>query len=741
MDKPRFSSSPGHTTRLGVKVLSLLTLFLMLAALVGPTGAPVLAVQVGGASGVTVTPAGNTNCQGVVPTPGSANTQKFLIAGNLEPGGTATFMYTYPVDLTSNNADKTWQIEDCVLINGVTNPAAYHVFISFVPNSNPFVFDVTFDIPAGTQGQQFCNVAKTTQSPSAPQGSNRKADSCFVIGGNLSIQKVNAAGAPLSGALFDVSCTAPTTSAALPALFIASQVFYPVTSAQTYTVTGVSTGSDGRILVQGPAGTVCTFTETQAPPGYLLPANPVTTATTTADGTADNIQIVDPTASGSLTVTKTVTGGSFSGSFPVSVDCGTGTPYTDTIAYPTPGQVTFTGIPAGSTCTVTEGTLPAAPSGYSWGTPSYTNNGATVAAGGSATIGITNSLTANPGSLTVTKTVTGGSFSGSFPVSVDCGTGTPYTDTIAYPTPGQVTFTGIPAGSTCTVTEGTLPAAPSGYSWGTPSYTNNGATVAAGGSATIGITNSLTANPGSLTVTKTVTGGSFSGSFPVSVDCGTGTPYTDTIAYPTPGQVTFTGIPAGSTCTVTEGTLPAAPSGYSWGTPSYTNNGATVAAGGSATIGITNSLTANPGSLTVTKTVTGGSFSGSFPVSVDCGTGTPYTDTIAYPTPGQVTFTGIPAGFRLHGHRGHPPGGPERLQLGHPELHQQRRHRRRGWQRHDDRHHQLAGNDTAAHPEHQQAGERLVERHHHRRTEQRTDLHDPSQEHGERRHFCALRAE
>ena len=45
---------------------------------------------------------------------------------------------------------------------------------------------------------------------------------------------------------------------------------------------------------------------------------------------------------------------------------------------------------------------------------------------------------------------------------------------------------------------------------------------------------------------------------------------------------------------MTEGTRPAAPGGYDWGTASYTGNPATITAGGNATVGITNPLAIIP---------------------------------------------------------------------------------------------------------------------------------------------------
>jgi hypothetical protein len=90
-------------------------------------------------------------------------------------------------------------------------------FIHFVPNTENFVLTFTLNIPANAPvGDEYCNYAKTTAAPSQSQASNRKAGpACFLIGGDLLINKTDAAGNPLPGADFSINCTWPTTTAAL----------------------------------------------------------------------------------------------------------------------------------------------------------------------------------------------------------------------------------------------------------------------------------------------------------------------------------------------------------------------------------------------------------------------------------------------------------------------------------------------------------------------------------------------
>ena len=137
------------------------------------------------------------------------------IGGSLEPGGTATFEISFPVDPEDVAGRTTFVITDCVFIDG---EAALKYSSSFVPNTENFILTFTLQIPAGTPiGAEYCNYAKTTAAPSQSQASNRKAGpACFVVGGNISINKVNEDGDPLAGATFHIVCTLPTTNASMP---------------------------------------------------------------------------------------------------------------------------------------------------------------------------------------------------------------------------------------------------------------------------------------------------------------------------------------------------------------------------------------------------------------------------------------------------------------------------------------------------------------------------------------------
>lgn len=224
---------------------------------------------------------GVNGCNGVRPTPGSENTNKRLIGGSLIPGGTATFQISYPVDPADVAGRTTFVITDCVFVDGT---ARLKYSVSFVPNTVDYVLTFSLVIPVGTPvGAEYCNYAKTTAAPSQSQASNRKAGpACFTVGGNISVLKVNEQGDPLAGATFHIVCTLPTTTAFLPNTIINGE---SIASSSGATITrDKTTGADGRIVIQAPVGTSCVITETAAPAGYEIAADPSVTLVASADG-------------------------------------------------------------------------------------------------------------------------------------------------------------------------------------------------------------------------------------------------------------------------------------------------------------------------------------------------------------------------------------------------------------------------------------------------------------------------
>ncbi len=263
-------------------------------------------------------------CNGVVSTPGSENTDKRLVSGSLEPGGTATFEITYPVDPDDVAGRTEFEITDCVFIEDV---AVAKYFIHFVPNTENFILTFTLNIPSDAPvGDEYCNYAKTTAAPSQSQASNRKAGpACFLIGGDLLIHKTDALGAPLAGADFTVSCTWPTTTAALAGTVITAQPNGTVQdsndanstndSSESFTSTSggslsktATTGSAGTIAVAAPVGTSCTFTETDPPTGYLADPNDLSETLVVTSGEQQSHTFVNTLPPAHLTIVKDLTG-------------------------------------------------------------------------------------------------------------------------------------------------------------------------------------------------------------------------------------------------------------------------------------------------------------------------------------------------------------------------------------------------------------------------------------------------
>ncbi|MFE1574446.1 DUF5979 domain-containing protein, partial [Comamonas odontotermitis] len=217
-------------------------------------------------------------------------------------------------------------------------------------------------------------------------------------------------------------------------------------------------------------------------------------------------------------------------------------------------------------------------------------------------------MTANPGTLTITKKVTGGpaaGVSGSFVFAVACAPSNiaiaNQTIALANATTGSKSVGGIPAGDTCTVTEqSSLPTAPAGYTWGAVPASVTTAAMTAGGSLAAAITNNLTASSGILTITKTVEGGppaGVSGSFVFAVSCSpSNTAIANQIIILTnanSGSKDVTGIPTGDTCTASEqDPLPAAPIGYTWEVVPPAVTGQVMEAGGNVALKVTNTLKA-----------------------------------------------------------------------------------------------------------------------------------------------------
>jgi Domain of unknown function (DUF5979)/Thioester domain len=228
----------------------------------------------------------------------------------------------------------------------------------------------------------------------------------------------------------------------------------------------------------------------------------------------------------------------------------------------------YSGLAAGATCVVTE-TADGATSAVSVvvaGSPHTT----TVPAGGAGAATITDTYSATPGSLLVTKTIAGplAGHQGPVTIHVVCdGVALSPDFVIAAGTAaGNVshTFDGIPAGSVCTVTE----TADGATATVTATVSGDGQTVTVPAGKVVPVSlmdvyddameDVYDNTAGSLTVTKTIAGPAARQHGPIAILVACGGPLNDFSfvipAHTGPGSSSrhFDGIPAGSRCTVTE---------------------------------------------------------------------------------------------------------------------------------------------------------------------------------------------
>jgi hypothetical protein len=163
--------------------------------------APVMGTH--GGAHVTLQP-DTRGCTGILPS-NDGNTDMRVVGGTMEPGGTAIFEISYPVNAAS--LGKEFTITDCAFINDV--PALKYT-VSFVPSNQSFVLHMTLAVPDDAPvGGSYCNYAKTTGSPTASQASQRKAGpACFIIR-PPSRTTTGAPDAPASGPPTSTSTAAP----------------------------------------------------------------------------------------------------------------------------------------------------------------------------------------------------------------------------------------------------------------------------------------------------------------------------------------------------------------------------------------------------------------------------------------------------------------------------------------------------------------------------------------------------
>ncbi len=365
----------------------------------------------------------------------------------------------------------------------------------------------------------------------------------------------------------------------------------------------------------------------------------------------------------------------------------------------TPGMtgVTVSGIPTGSTCTVTEQERPIIP-GFTWANPSYDPRSGAVdieSDGQTYMVKVINQIFKdNPGrgQLELAKELTGGpeSYTGPFTLEYVCSkeghddvSGSRTVDAGS-----SAMISDIRPGSDCVVSEPNLPNPPNAYSFGEPTFDpSNSVKIKSKEKVTVTTENTLTRDEGNLRITKALTGTppDFDPEFDVSYLCtsageedisgSTTVAAGGTVEVPTEGS-----IPGGYECAVTEGALPTLPAGYTWDTPGYTNNQGTdpgnvvtivknnvtppdqeLPVDQMATVNIANSATFSSvpvvpssgsgpgtGALTVSKTLNGApaGFSPAFSVAWFCSGGTgSLSGELSLAAGGSATVFSVPNGY------------------------------------------------------------------------------------------------
>ena len=366
-----------------------------------------------------------------------------------------------------------------------------------------------------------------------------------------------------------------------------------------------------------PTGYRCVVTEPtvpSAPPDHewVLAPSSITgsPATITKDVTA-SVTVTNELGSaapelGSLVIKKNLADGG-SGfapttTFSIHYDCGDGFVGDVDVAPSNASGATVGNLPVGSVCTVTENSpLPAPPTGYSWGTPVITGSPATILVVESVTVTVGNSLTRDTGSLVIKKTLSNtdaASVPASFTIHYNCGG--VYAGDVSVAAAGQATVNNIPTGSICTVTEPSLTPI-TGYTWASPVVTGSPtAPITKGNTVEVTVANSITRDRGSLSILKTLSnpaGASVASQFSIHYNCGGSYAGDVLVTAGDASGATITGIPTGSTCTVSENPLPSPPYLYAWGAPSYSpSNQVTVTTKGqTVTVSVVNSIARDPG--------------------------------------------------------------------------------------------------------------------------------------------------
>ena len=416
-----------------------------------------------------------------------------------------------------------------------------------------------------------------------------------------------------------------------------------------------------------PAGTLCTVTETangSTKAVHVVVQGDGQTKTISPDESATvNITDTYDFVPGSLVVRKTIAGPGAGQQGAITIDtvCN-GKALTPDFVIPA-GTLTgvytkqYDQIPVGATCTVTE----TADGHTSAVSVVVVGSGekVTVPAGAIVDADISDAYGLLPGQLEVSKTIVGplAGQQGDVVIHTVC---TPAANTPDFTIgPGatsvrSMTYSGVPAGASCVVNETAngQTSAVTVIVKGSPQTV----TMPAGGAAVASITDSYGAAPGSLLVTKTISGAlaGHQGAVTIHVVCNGTAVSPDFVirAGRRAGTVShsFDGIPAGSLCTVTETSDGA--SATVMATVSGNGQNVTVPAGKVVSVSLMDVYQGTPGFLKIIKRIAGRAARQHGRIAILAACGGPLYDFV-FSVPARTrnslvsqSFGAIPAGAR-----------------------------------------------------------------------------------------------
>ena len=266
---------------------------------------------------------------------------------------------------------------------------------------------------------------------------------------------------------------------------------------------------------------------------------------------------------GSLKITKVNSGGAPGDEFTIRWDCDDAADTKGFVLLNGGESHTVTGLPAGTSCVVTEDSF----NGYSnliVGSP------ATIAAGAQSDVTVTN--TRKTSTYQIIKDEIGASGT-KFSFTSSCEPGKTIEITTNGTGDGTYTSGDLPTGTPCTITE-----------TANPDYTTsvnpaNGQIVVADGSV-VSVTFTNT-KKGALKITKVNSGGAAADEFVIRWDCDDAADTKGSVSLNGGESHTVSGLPAGTSCVVTEDAFP----GYS---TIYVSSPAAIAAGATTDVTVTN---------------------------------------------------------------------------------------------------------------------------------------------------------